>query len=244
MGFYVKVKSRFSKEARIKLKQLFAICFLGLTLQVQAASFIRLGELNVKPEQLATTQQVIKENIRTSIQTEPELSAMYAMPQTDDAHKIYVLEVYQNAEAKQAHNQSEHFKRFAQATEQAFASKTPLKAQLISENKTALQLDGNYLVRLQALTAKPNQTEAIRHALAKYRTTNESLLAVYASTVENQDEQWRIVEIYASPASYEQHHQSQAYKNYRNELKPLLVSQDINSILDGKFLMNKGGMQF
>lgn len=230
----------------MKLKQLFAIGCLGLTLQVQAAPFIRLGELNVKPEQLATTQQAIKENIRTSVQTEPELSGMYAMPQTDDAHKIYVLEVCQNAEAKQAHNQSEHFKRFAQATEQAFASKslTPLKAQFISENKTALQLGGNYLVRFQALTAKPNHTEAIHYALAKYRTANESLLAVYAGTVENQDDQWRIVEIYADPESYEQHHQSEAYKNYRNELKPLLVSQDINSVLDGKFLMNKGGMQF
>lgn len=69
-------------------------------LQVQAAPFIRLGELNVKPEQLVTTQQAIKENIRTSVQTEPELSAMYAMPQADDAQKIYVLEVYQNMEAK------------------------------------------------------------------------------------------------------------------------------------------------
>lgn len=230
----------------MKPKQLFAMACLGLTLQVQAAPFIRLGELNVKPEQLAATQQAIKDNIRTSIQTEPELAAMYAMPQVDDAKKIYVLEVYQNMEAKQAHNQSEHFKRFAQATEQAFASKslTPLKAQFISENNTALKLSGNYLVRLQALTAKPNQTEAIRHALAKYRTANDAILAVYASTVENQDDQWRIIEIYASPESYEQHHQSEAYKNYRNELKPLLVSQDINSVLDGKFLMNKGGMQF
>lgn len=50
----------------MKLKQLFAMTCLGLTLQVQAAPFIRLGELNVKPEQLATTQQAIKENIRTS----------------------------------------------------------------------------------------------------------------------------------------------------------------------------------
>ena len=32
----------------MKLKQLFAISCLGLTLQVQAAPFIRLGELNVK----------------------------------------------------------------------------------------------------------------------------------------------------------------------------------------------------
>lgn len=32
----------------MKLKQLFAISYLGLTLQVQAAPFIRLGELNVK----------------------------------------------------------------------------------------------------------------------------------------------------------------------------------------------------
>ena len=137
--FTSKVKSRFSKETRMKLKQLFAMACLGLTLQVQAALFIRLGELNVKPEQLAPTQQTIKDNIRTSIQTEPELAAMYAMPQADDANKIYVLEVYQNAEAKQVHNQSEHFKRFAQATEQAFASKslTPLKAQFISENNKA-----------------------------------------------------------------------------------------------------------
>lgn len=119
-----------------------------------------------------------------------------------------------------------------------------MKAQFISENNAALQLGSSYLVRFQALTVKPNQTEAIRHALAKYRTANDVLLAVYASTVENQDDQWRIVEIYASPASYEQHHQNEAYKNYRNELKPLLVSQDINSVLDGKFLMNKGGMQF
>lgn len=230
----------------MKLKQLFAMACLELTLQVQAVPFIRLGELNVKPEQLATTQQAIKENIRTSVQTEPELVAMHAMPRADDAQKIYVLEVYQNAEAKQAHNQSEHFKRFAQATEQAFASKslTPLEAQFISENNAALQLGGNYLVRFQALTAKPYQTEAICHALAKYRTANDALLAVYASTVENQDDQWHIVEIYARSKSYEQHHQSEAYKNYRNELKPLLVSQDINTVLDGKFLMNKGGMQF
>ena len=169
----------------MKLKQLFAMVFFVLYLLVLAAPFIRLVELNVKLEQLATTQKAIKDNIQTSIQTEPELSAMHAMPQMDDAQKIYVLEAYQNAEAKQAHNQSEHFKRFAQATEQAFASKslTPLKAKFISENKTALQLGGNYLVRLQALTAKPNQTEAIRHALVKYRTANDALLAVYASTV-------------------------------------------------------------
>lgn len=184
----------------MKLKQLFAMACLGLTLQVQAAPFIHLSELNVKPEQLTLTQQAIKDNIHTSIQTEPELAAMHAMPQADDANKIYVLEVYQKAEAKQAHNQSEHFKRFAQATEQAFASKslTPLKAQFISENKTALQLNGNYLVRLQALTAKPTQTEAICHALAKYRTAN-ALLAVYASTVENQDDQWRIVRNLCQP---------------------------------------------
>lgn len=62
--------------------------------------------------------------------------------------------------------------------------------------------------------------------------------------LENKDEQWRIVEVYASPASYEQHHRSQACKNYRNGLKPLLVSQDINSVLDGIFLMNKGEIQF
>ena len=71
----------------------------------------------MKPEQLATTQQAIKDNIRTSIQTEPELAAMHAMSQADDANKIYVLEVYQKTEAKQVHNQSEYFKRFAQATE-------------------------------------------------------------------------------------------------------------------------------
>ncbi len=143
----------------MKLKQLFAMACLGLTLQVQAAPFIRLGELNVKPEQLTTTQQAIKENIHTSIQTEPELAAMYA----DDAKKIYVLEVYQNAEAKQVHNQSEHFKRFAQATEQAFASKslTPLKAQFISENNTVLQLNGSYLVRFQALTINTGNTLSI-----------------------------------------------------------------------------------
>ena len=32
----------------MKLKQLFAISCLGMTLQVQAAPFIGLGELNVK----------------------------------------------------------------------------------------------------------------------------------------------------------------------------------------------------
>lgn len=32
----------------MKLKKIFAIGCLGLTLQVQAAPFIRLGELNVK----------------------------------------------------------------------------------------------------------------------------------------------------------------------------------------------------
>lgn len=47
----------------MKLKQLFAMACLALTLQVQAAPFIRLGELNVKPKQLATMQQAIKDNI-------------------------------------------------------------------------------------------------------------------------------------------------------------------------------------
>lgn len=46
--FTSKVKSCFYKKTRMKLKQLFAISCLGLTLQVQAAPFIRLGELNVK----------------------------------------------------------------------------------------------------------------------------------------------------------------------------------------------------
>lgn len=199
------------------------------TFTLQAEPTFRLGELVIKSDQAEKFKVAADKNIKTSVSTEKDLLAMYAMPKEEQPNDFYVVEIYTRPEGKTFHNQTEQFNEFSSTAKQMID-----KSQLfdvvptfISESKEPFKLDGNYVIRFQSLTADAKNFDKIKNVLEKYRSqkqlASQGVLAVYAINLKEDKGQWKIIEIYKDKPSFDKHHESSQYKAYRTELKPLLL---------------------
>lgn len=78
---------------------------------------VRIAELEIDRGQLQQYTAALREEIETSIRTEPGVLSLYAVALKDDPAKIRLLEIYAGAAAYQAHLASPHFKKYKSATQ-------------------------------------------------------------------------------------------------------------------------------
>ena len=85
---------------------------------------------------------------------------------------------------------------------------------------TAAQSHPSRLVRLAELEIDPAQLDAYKAALREEIETSirvePGVLTLYAVSVKGQPNQIRLFEIYASPAAYQAHLQSEHFKKYKS----------------------------
>jgi quinol monooxygenase YgiN len=86
----------------------------------------RIAELEIYPDHLDAYKAALKEEISTSVQTEPGVLTLYAVSVKGHAEQIRLFETYRDAASYQAHLQSPHFKRYKQQTQQMVKSITLL----------------------------------------------------------------------------------------------------------------------
>ena len=77
---------------------------------------VRLGEIEVFPDKLEEYLSFAEEVGRVSMATEPGVIGLFSMRDKSDASKVYILEVYADKEAYQAHLQTAHFKKYKEGT--------------------------------------------------------------------------------------------------------------------------------
>jgi autoinducer 2-degrading protein len=74
---------------------------------------IILVEVNVKPERLNDFLDLIKYDAEHSENDEPGCLRFDVLRDTEDEHKFFYYEVYKDADARAAHRETPHFKRYA-----------------------------------------------------------------------------------------------------------------------------------
>ena len=77
---------------------------------------VRLAEIEVEPSLLEEYLGYAAEVGRTSMAVEPGVIALFSMQDKANPCKVYILEVYADADAYQAHLQTAHFKKYKEGT--------------------------------------------------------------------------------------------------------------------------------
>ncbi|MDW3682765.1 putative quinol monooxygenase [Cupriavidus sp. CV2] len=73
---------------------------------------MRIFEFVFPPSDVQPILEAGRKNIEASVRDEPGVLLMYCAVDKDDPNKLYVVEVYRDQAAYQAHVESAHFKAF------------------------------------------------------------------------------------------------------------------------------------
>ena len=77
---------------------------------------VRLAEIEVYPKRLNEYMEYAKEVGTVSMASEPGVIGLFSMQDKDDPDKVYILEVYADRQAYEAHLQTAHFKKYKEGT--------------------------------------------------------------------------------------------------------------------------------
>ena len=78
--------------------------------------FLRVAELEINPAQLERYTDAVREEMETSVRTEPGVLAIYAVAEKDHPHKLRFFEIYADEAAYRAHIASPHFRKYVEIT--------------------------------------------------------------------------------------------------------------------------------
>ena len=77
---------------------------------------VRLAEIEVEPDMLDEYLAFAKEVGTVSMATEPGVVGLFSMQDKENPSKVYILEVYADRQAYEAHIQTAHFKKYKEGT--------------------------------------------------------------------------------------------------------------------------------
>lgn len=77
---------------------------------------VRLAEIGIYPEKLDAYLEYAAEVGRVSMATEPGVIALSSMQDAADPCKVYILEVYADKQAYEAHLKTAHFRKYKEGT--------------------------------------------------------------------------------------------------------------------------------
>lgn len=94
------------------MKKLTALLGLTMAITATAAPMMNIFELGVQQGKTAKYDSVAEHNISTSIQNEKGTLAMYSVKSKDEPNLAYMVEIYANDAAYEAHCETPHFKAY------------------------------------------------------------------------------------------------------------------------------------
>lgn len=85
--------------------------------------FVRVAELEIDPARLEDYTAAVREEMETSVRTEPGVLAIYAVAEKDQPHKLRFFEMYADEPAYRAHIASPHFRKDVEVTKDMITSR-------------------------------------------------------------------------------------------------------------------------
>jgi quinol monooxygenase YgiN len=105
----------------------FASCGCAVTAE-RRVLVVRMAELQIDPAQLENYKAAVKEEMETSLRTEPGVLAIYAVAEKDNPSKLRFFEMYADEAAYGAHIASTHFRKYFDTTKGMITSRTLIDA--------------------------------------------------------------------------------------------------------------------
>jgi quinol monooxygenase YgiN len=94
-----------------------------VTAEPIAGQFVLVVELEIDPAHLEQFKAAIKENGEAAVREEPGCRSFNAVFEKDNPTRVRLLEVYDNADAFKAHQESAHFKKYDATTKNMVKSR-------------------------------------------------------------------------------------------------------------------------
>ena len=209
---------------------------------------MRLFTLDWRPEDLTKLHEIGKHNFQQSLEKETGTLFMAMGSEPDQPERTYVIEIYTDEEAYQAHAQSAHFQAFATfAAEQLQGRQVEtLIPQLLVEKAGPLCLltKNNYSLRLARVSLKPDQVAAFKTIVATEMTValqkEPGVRSLFATQVSGQENQWLFVELYQDESAYQAHRRTPHFETYIEATKDMILEKDLQ-VLDLQLLISRGG---
>ena len=209
-----------------------------------------LFEIQTYAAALTAFREVGDDNLGTSLREESGTLAMLSAHFTDAPNRHLVFEVYRDEAAYQAHTASPQYRRFVEVAKTAVAAreKIAVRPEFLGENTALADLGGSdKFIQYQMINVKPAQREAFadlsRRTFAAALEAESGLLALYAVSLQDAPQQWRILRIYRDESAYNRHHAAPAWQEYQRQSATLIAAQTAVR-LQGNTLTGKGNLLF
>lgn len=95
---------------------IFTTC-KAATSQSMPQPLVRIAEIEIDPTQFEAYTRALREEISTSVRTEPGVLTLYAVAIKDHPSQIRIFETYADKVAYEKHVQSLHFKKYKSETQ-------------------------------------------------------------------------------------------------------------------------------
>ena len=209
-----------------------------------AAPIFNLFEFGIQNGQTAAYDQFGENNIRTSLTKETGTLAMYSVKQKTNPQTAYMIEIYADDAAYQAHIQSPQYQKFREAAPQILTGhkhKYNLVPQYLADKKIEPNRDTSAnLIRITVKTEANEQfAQIVKTEMRESIKKENGVLARYAATDKDQPNQWDFFEIYANDAAYQAYRKTPHFQKYLQETADLLQDKTFIEITP-TLLMNKG----
>ena len=79
--------------------------------------FVRVAEIEIDPSQIEPYRAAVKEQIEAAVRLEPGVLALYAVADKENRSRVFVFEIYANADAYKSHLETAHFKKYKSTTQ-------------------------------------------------------------------------------------------------------------------------------
>ncbi len=230
------------------IKKSLAATIATCALTAQAAPVFNIFELGIAPGKTAQYDAVGKHNIQTSLAREQGALAMYSVKRSDDPNLAYMVELYTDEAAYQAHHASPQYATFVKQSPQILTDhkqKFDLVLQFAGDKK--ITQTPATRTNLVSVSVKPEHAAAFRQIvlaeMAQSLKAEKGVLAMYAATDARQPEKWYFFEIYADEAAYQAHRQTPHFQNYLQQTADMVQDKNFTAITPA-LLKNKGGLRF
>lgn len=234
-------------------KKLIWAAAMTTSFSAQAAPILHIVELGVASGQQQAFNEAGRENLSESVGGEPGTLALYAVSPRGNPDLAYLVEVYADADAYQAHVAGAPYKTYATKAPQLltdhkkFIDTEPV---FLAEKPTAIRAmnaDGAPILRMVQVTLNPDAVQAFRRIVVdemKQAMAKEpGVLAMYAASKKGQADTWYFVEMYADENAYATHRQTPHFQTYLKETASMVADKTMME-MDTRILFNKGGLYF
>lgn len=207
---------------------------------------MNIFELGVRPDRDKDFADVARQTISASVDHKEGTLAMYALQRSDNPRQAFMVELYENESGYRKHLNAAPYKTFAARAPDIIdrKKKITLEPQFLGDKH--IIPDERTINNLVVVDVKPEFQAEFKNIvlpeMAESLKVEKGVLAMYAATDSQAPNRWYFYEVYASEEAYQQHRQTQHFRDYLKQTAHMSASKNAIPVKP-VFLRNKGGIK-